>query len=84
MIAEQPLEDLLRTLFSLPDLELGPETGFAEIPGWDSLSHVNVIFEVERRFGVRFSDQELDRLQGLATIGELQSFIDEKPHPAGS
>lgn len=83
MISELPLHAILRVLFSLPDLELRPETEFTQIPGWDSLSQINLIFAVEQEFQVRFTDDELEHLRQLTTLGELQAAVDEKRLQAG-
>jgi acyl carrier protein len=49
-------------------LVLGPQVaGASEIrrdsaPAWDSLKHVEILFAVEDRFGVRFAEDELRSL----------------------
>ena len=72
------LVEIVHRLFRVPDARLGAGTPYTDIPGWDSLSHVNVIFEVEKRFGIRFDDQELEQLRASATLGELQASLRTK------
>jgi len=72
------LVEIVQKLFRLPDARLVAGTLYADIPGWDSLSHINVIFEVEKSFGVRFDDQELEELRAAATFGELQALLRTK------
>lgn len=45
------------------------------IEGWDSLSHVRLIVAVERKFGLRFSNAEIE---GLASVGDLVDLIISK------
>ncbi|HEX9560364.1 MAG TPA: acyl carrier protein [Candidatus Dormibacteraeota bacterium] len=69
------LVEIVQKLFRVPGARLVAGTPYTEIPGWDSLSHINVIFEVEKSFAVRFDDEELERLRVSATFGELQAFL---------
>jgi len=65
---------ILGTL-KLDDWEISDRTTAAEVPGWDSLSHINIISAVEKRFSVRFKGAEVLRLK---TVGDLQRLIDSK------
>ena len=46
-----------------------------EVDGWDSLSHMVIITEIEDSFGVRFKLKELNKLQNM---GNLISLIQSK------
>ena len=59
----------------LDDWELTDSTVAAEVPGWDSLSHVNVVLAVEKQFGIRFSNVEVLR---LTNVGEFQCLVNSK------
>jgi acyl carrier protein len=65
---------ILRTL-GIDDWDITPETLAYEVPGWDSLSHVNVICDVEREFGVRFKPSEVIQ---LASVGDLEQLVEKK------
>ena len=70
--------DLKRVILQelkLDDWPIEAETLAAEIPGWDSLNHANVIVAVEKAFGVRFSNLEVLKLHNL---GDLQRLLDSK------
>ena len=60
---------------NLDDWELTEQTTASEVPGWDSLSHVNVILAVEKEFKVRFSNLEVLKLK---SVGDLQRLVDSK------
>jgi acyl carrier protein len=71
-------EELKRTILGalkLEDWEISSESLASEVPGWDSLAHVNVITAVENRFGVRFKTREV---LGLKTVGDLQELVNTK------
>ena len=53
-------------------VELTEHTRAADVPGWDSLAHINIMFALESEFGVSFTD---DQLTAFADVGELQRFL---------
>lgn len=74
MISNELKQVILHTL-NLDDWEITDTTTAAQVPGWDSLSHVNVILGVEKRFKVHFNNIEILRLK---TVGDLQRLVDTK------
>ncbi|MGE5365627.1 MAG: acyl carrier protein [Bacteroidota bacterium] len=74
MISKELKQVILKEL-KLDDFDIQDETTADQIPGWDSLNHLNVILAVEKFFDVRFSNKEILRLQD---IGELQKLVDSK------
>lgn len=64
---QQIVEDVLGE-----EVVLTERTRASDVPGWDSLAHINIMFAVETEFGVSFSDDQLTR---FADVGELQSFL---------
>lgn len=42
----------------------------ANVPEWDSLSHVEIIYAVEESLGVTFSEEEMASLDGSVAIVE--------------
>ena len=74
MVSDE-LKTVILNVLKLDDCEIADTTLAAEIPGWDSLNHVNVISAVERHFGVRFKNVEVLR---LTNVGDLQHLVDSK------
>jgi acyl carrier protein len=74
MISNELKKTILGAL-NLDDWELDEQTTASQVPGWDSLSHVNVIVAVEKHFQVRFSNVEVLRLK---TVGDLQRLVGSK------
>lgn len=74
MISNELKKTILSAL-NLDDWELDEQTTASQVPGWDSLSHVNVIVAVEKHFQVRFSNLEVLRLK---SVGDLQRLVDSK------
>jgi acyl carrier protein len=69
------LKKVILNVLKLDDWEIADTTLAAEIPGWDSLSHVNVVSAVETHFGVKFKYVEVLRLKN---VGDLQRLVDSK------
>ncbi len=74
MISDRLKKTILNSL-SLNDYDFKDDTLATEVPGWDSLNHVNVILAVEKEFNIRLKGIEVLRLKN---VGELQNIIDEK------
>jgi acyl carrier protein len=74
------IEQVVRSLLNNDDISLAPETRAADVPGWDSLAHVSIIFGIEEEFGLRFSDQDL---VGVETVGDLAERVG-RAHAGGA
>jgi acyl carrier protein len=69
----EQLNQIFRRVFDDPSLEIHAETTASDVPGWDSLSHVNLILTVEQTFGIKFTNKELLSLQN---VGDLVSCVE--------
>ena len=50
------------------------ETTASDIEGWDSLTHITLISEVEETFGVKFSMKDV---LGMKNVGEMADIIEK-------
>jgi len=74
MISERLKATILKEL-KLDDYDIQDTMRADEVPGWDSLNHINVIIAVEKEYGVRFKNIEVLKLK---CIGDLQKLVDSK------
>ena len=74
-MVSQDLKQVILGALKLDDWELDEATVAAEVPGWDSLSHINVVSAVEEHFRVRFKTVEVLRLKN---VGDFQRLVDSK------
>ena len=74
MISDE-LKTVLLTALELDDWDIEDETIATEIPGWDSLKHVDIILAVEEYFRVHFKNAEILKLKN---IGDLQRLVSSK------
>lgn len=76
MITDRLKQVICDTLdLRLDDVEIQDETAANQVPGWDSLNHVNVITAIEKDYGVRFKSIEILKCQN---IGDLQNLVNSK------
>jgi acyl carrier protein len=69
------IEGIVRDALADDSVTLSADTTAADVPGWDSLAHVNIMFMIEQDLGVRFTDEEFT---GFVNVGELERMIASK------
>ena len=74
MISDRFKSVILKELH-LDEYEIKDETVANQVPGWDSLNHINVILAIEKEYGVRFKSIEVLKCKN---IGDLQKLCDSK------
>jgi len=69
------LREIMLDVFDIDDLELSDATTAEDVEEWDSLSHVRLVVAVERKFGFKFKNSEIESLK---TVGDLVRLIESK------
>jgi acyl carrier protein len=46
-----------------------------DVPGWDSFNHVNLMITIEQEFGVKFTNEEVAKMQN---IDDLKKVLEGK------
>jgi acyl carrier protein len=67
--------EIMRDVFDVDDLAVTSATTAEDVEEWDSLSHIRLIVAIERRFGFKFKNSEI---QGLNNVGELVNMVETK------
>jgi acyl carrier protein len=62
------LTEVFRTTFGDESLVLEPAMTVDDVAGWDSVTHITLIYAIEDEFGIKFSTRDLE---GLACVGDL-------------
>ena len=65
--AESDVRALLRTVLRMQG-EAEIELRRADIDRWDSLKHMEIVFALEDRYGVRFDESEFSQLDTSSAI----------------
>ena len=69
------IQTVFRDVFDDPQLAVTAASTASEVPGWDSLSNINLVFAIEREFKVKFA---LGQIQELSNVGEMAALIQKK------
>ena len=72
---KQELTKIFRNTFEEPEVEVQEEMTAKDVKGWNSVTHIDMLCEVEDRFGVRFNTSEI---AGLGNVGELVVIIESR------
>lgn len=73
--AMEALTPIFREVFDDDSIELSEEMTAADVEGWDSVEHFNLISEIESTFKMRFKMKEVS---GMKNVGELAEIVAER------
>ena len=71
----EELQVIFRDIFDQPTLVITRESNASTVDDWDSLTHVNLVTAIERRYKVKFA---LGELQDLKDVGDLIDLLTKK------
>lgn len=71
----EKLQDIFREVFDDDSIVLFNEMTSNDVEAWDSLSHINLITDIEAAFGISFTTEEVI---GMKNIGEFIRVIEAK------
>jgi acyl carrier protein len=69
------LTQICRAVLDDPALTLTHETTADDVEGWDSMNHLTIVIEAERRFGIKFHTAEIEELRN---VGDFVRLIGSK------
>ena len=69
------LNEVFRRVLDNDTIALTPDKTAEDVEGWDSMNHIFIVVEIEKRFGVKFQAAEMEELKN---VGELASLVREK------
>ena len=67
----EKLRDILRKILRNPSLEIHDALTAKDVPGWDSLNHINIIVAAEKKFGIKFTTKEVQNLPNVGAFVDL-------------
>lgn len=68
------ITDICRDVFEDETLVIDDDTTAADVDGWDSLTHLSLINEIENEFNIKFT---LGEITGSKNMGELIDAIEK-------
>ena len=72
---KQEITDIFEEVMDLDDVTLTDDTTANDIEEWDSLSHIRLIIAIERSFGIKFTNAEIESLK---KFGDLIALVGRK------
>lgn len=66
------VQDVFRDVFDRPDLVITRDSNALSVEGWDSLTHINLVMSIERKYKIKFA---LGELKELENVGELLDLM---------
>jgi acyl carrier protein len=69
------LQAIFRDVFDQPNLAITRESNASTVEDWDSLTHVNLVTAIEKRYKIRFA---LGELQDLKNVGDMIDLMQKK------
>ena len=73
-ILEQ-VQSIFKEVLKNEDVVLTDDTTAQDVNGWDSLTHVTIISEMEKHFGLRFSLREM---LSWKSVGKMLDTLEKK------
>ncbi len=62
---------ILASVLKHEKFEMKDELTATEVEGWDSLSHITIISEIEEEFKIKFKLKELNKLKNIGSLIEI-------------
>ncbi|MBE5894852.1 MAG: acyl carrier protein [Lachnospiraceae bacterium] len=75
MEVKKELQEIFRDIFDDEDLVITEETTAEDIEDWDSLTHIQLIVAIEKKFQIKFSATEI---KSSENVGEFVKMIEKK------
>jgi len=69
------LSDIMRAVLDDPAIVLTPATTASDVAGWDSMTNITFVVEVERQFGIKFKTAEIEEMH---KVGDMLDMIAAK------
>lgn len=69
------VSQIIRDVLELPKLNVTAETSANDVDEWDSMTHLELIGAIEKKYSIRFA---LGELQSLKNVGDMVALIQKK------
>ena len=69
------IKNIFEEILDEIEVVLAESTTAEDVEEWDSLTHIQIITEIEKQFAVRFSTRDIE---GLKNIGDMITLISSK------
>lgn len=71
----QELQTMMRLLFKTPNLVIDESMSAADISQWNSLNHVILVSELEKKYNIKFSLSDMLDIRTIQDICDKIQFL---------
>ena len=71
----EKLNEVFRDVFEDDEITVEDSTTAADVDGWDSLEHINLINAIEQEFDIKFN---MGQIVSMKNVGEMVTIIEGK------
>lgn len=71
----EELQEIFRDVFDQEDLVISEQTTADDVEDWDSLSHMQLIIMLEKKYSVKFTTEEV---MNAKNVGEFITLLTNK------
>lgn len=68
---KEKIRNILISVLKHKNFEMKDELTASDVDGWDSLSHILIIIEIEKYFGIKFKLKDLNKLNNMGNLSDL-------------
>lgn len=68
MDTKEILEKIMMDVFEIDHVSIQPSTVAKDIQEWDSINHIYLIVEIEKKFKIKFTTKEIQSWQNVGDI----------------
>jgi len=72
MTLDQQVGKVFQELFGIAPEQCNDATSIEAVKGWDSVSHLTLVFALEEAFNVQFSPEDISE---LTSIGRIKAVL---------
>ena len=72
---EQKIIEIIARILEVDVEEVELDTAVGDLPEWDSLHHLQIIAELEKEFGVKYTVEDLAELEDVSDLISLTKEI---------
>ena len=65
------IQTIIRQVINDPEIVIRDTTTAADVSGWDSLTHVQIIVAIEITFGIRLKSSEVAQVENVGSLIDI-------------
>lgn len=68
---EKRILNIIANVLDVDINEIELDTAIGDLPEWDSIHHLQIIAELEKEFGIKYTPEELTELEDISDLISL-------------